>query len=83
IAVDIRPLEWGALYGDVLRGNFELFSLAWVGISDPDLYFAWLHSSMRPPRGNNRGGYASPTVDRLTEDARRATDVATRTARYR
>ena len=83
IDVDIRPLEWGALYGDVRRGNFELFSLAWVGISDPDLYFGWLHSSMRPPRGNNRGGYASAEVDRLTEEARREPDPVLRAERYR
>jgi len=83
IDVEIRPLEWGALYGDVRRGNFELFSLAWVGISDPDLYFGWLHSSMRPPRGNNRGGYASAAVDRLTTEARRETDRGSRAGRYR
>jgi peptide/nickel transport system substrate-binding protein len=74
IGVDIRPLEWSALYGDVRRGNFELFSLAWVGVSDPDLYFGWLHADMVPPYGNNRGGYASPVVDRLTLEGRRNDD---------
>lgn len=83
IEVAIRPLEWGALYGDVRRGNFEIFSLAWVGISDPDLYFGWLHSSMRPPRGNNRGAYSNPDVDELTAAARREAAPALRAERYR
>lgn len=83
IEVEIRPLEWSALYGDVRRGNFEACSLAWVGISDPDLYFGWLHSSMRPPRGNNRGGYGSHVVDRLTAEARRGPDSGRRAELYR
>ncbi|MEY4947949.1 MAG: hypothetical protein RL698_160 [Pseudomonadota bacterium] len=83
IDVEIRPLEWAALYGDVRRGNFELVSLAWVGISDPDLYYGWLHSSMRPPRGNNRGGYSNPLVDHLTSAARAEDATDRRTALYR
>jgi peptide/nickel transport system substrate-binding protein len=83
VDVAIRPLEWAALYGDVRRGNFELFSLAWVGVQDPDLYLGWLHSEMTPPRGNNRGAYASPLVDRLTKDGRRTTDPRRRSEIYR
>jgi peptide/nickel transport system substrate-binding protein len=83
IDVAIRPLEWTALYGDVRRGNFELFSLAWVGVTDPDLYFGWLHSAMSPPFGNNRGGYANPTIDRLTTEGRRTLDRERRREIYR
>jgi hypothetical protein len=35
IAADIRPLEWATLYGDVRRGAFDVFALAWVGIEGP------------------------------------------------
>jgi peptide/nickel transport system substrate-binding protein len=82
IAVDVRPLEWAALYGDVRRGNFELVSLAWVGVQDPDLYFGWLHSAMVPPHGNNRGAYANPHLDALTERGRRTPDGEERIAIY-
>jgi peptide/nickel transport system substrate-binding protein len=67
IAVDVRSYEWGTLYADVRNGRFELCALTWVGVGDPDLYRLVLHSTMRPPAGYNRGGYASPVMDRLTE----------------
>ncbi|HZR80680.1 MAG TPA: ABC transporter substrate-binding protein [Candidatus Binatia bacterium] len=83
IAVDLRPLEWGAMFGDVRRGRFELVSLAWVGVQDPDLYFGWLRSDMAPPRGNNRGGYANALVDELAADGRRNADADARGRVYR
>ena len=71
IAVDVRSYEWGTLYADVRNGRFELCALTWVGVGDPDLYRLVFHSTMRPPAGYNRGGYASPVMDRLTERGRR------------
>jgi peptide/nickel transport system substrate-binding protein len=82
IDVEIRTLEWATLYEDIRRGNFQLFSLAWVGVNDPDHYFAMLHSAMRPPRGNNRGGYASPLVDELTVAGRQQSDRHLRRQTY-
>lgn len=70
VAVEMRPLEWATLYGDVRRGAFDLFALAWVGVEEPDHYFALLHSDMTPPRGSNRGGYVDAEVDALTVAAR-------------
>jgi peptide/nickel transport system substrate-binding protein len=83
IPTEVRPLEWATLYGDVRRGSFELFALAWVGIEEPDHYHAILHSSMAPPRGSNRGGYADPEVDVLTVEARHVADRGTRRGLYR
>jgi peptide/nickel transport system substrate-binding protein len=82
IALDVRTYEWGTLYAQIRAGNFELCSLAWVGIGDPDLYFFAFHSTMEPPAGYNRGGYASAIMDRLTAEARVITDPATRRALY-
>jgi peptide/nickel transport system substrate-binding protein len=82
IALDLRAYEWGTLYADIRRGNFQLYALAWVGVSDPDIYYSLFHSRMTPPRGNNRGGYVDPLVDLLTETARRATDQADRRRLY-
>lgn len=82
IALDVRTYEWGTLYADVRRGNFELCALAWVGVGDPDLYYLTLHSRMRPPAGYNRGGYASAVMDRLTTRGRRTLDPERRRAIY-
>jgi peptide/nickel transport system substrate-binding protein len=82
IAVDVRTYEWGTLYADVRSGNFQICSLAWVGIGDPDLYYLAFHSAMQPPDGYNRGGYASPVMDRLTARGRRTLDLEARQRIY-
>lgn len=82
IAVDVRPLEWASLYGDVRRGAFDLFALAWFGVQEPDHYFTMLHSTMQPPRGSNRGGFADPEVDALTVAARAPIPRTERRALY-
>jgi len=63
VEVSIESLEWGGFYARIKRGDFQLYSLAWVGINDPDIYRQILHSSMWPPRGANRGRYSDPEVD--------------------
>jgi peptide/nickel transport system substrate-binding protein len=82
IELDIRGYEWGTFYGDIKKGNFHLFSLAWVGIMDPDIYYQVFHSSSVPPEGNNRGRYANPELDVLLERGRRAVDSAERRTIY-
>jgi peptide/nickel transport system substrate-binding protein len=82
IALDVRTYEWGTLYAQIRAGNFELCSLAWVGIGDPDLYFFAFHSTMQPPTGYNRGAYADRVMDRLTGEARVTVDRAARRALY-
>src|SRR6185503_1430855 len=82
IALDVRTYEWGTLFADVRSGNFEMAAMTWVGVADPDLYRLAYHSAMRPPAGLNRGGYASRTMDRLTERGRRTLDPDSRRAIY-
>ncbi len=74
LAVDVRSYEWATFYADVRRGDFQLYSLAWVGVADPDVYYRIFHSSMQPPVGTNRGAYANPAMDALLEAARATTD---------
>ena len=78
IALDLRSYEWGTLYADIRRGHFQVYALAWVGISDPDIYYTIFHSSMVPPLGNNRGGYVDHVVDALSVAGRRQLDEANR-----
>jgi peptide/nickel transport system substrate-binding protein len=69
IGVDVRAYEFATLYADVLRGNFQLFTLQWVGVSDPDMLRRVCHSRQMPPTGFNRGFFSDPEVDRLIDDA--------------
>jgi peptide/nickel transport system substrate-binding protein len=70
IELDIRSYEFGTFFSDVKKGNFHLYSLAWVGIRDPDIQHQIFHSSSVPPNGDNRGRYANSQVDRLLDQAR-------------
>jgi len=69
IKVSIESLEWGGFYARIKRGDFQVFSLAWVGITDPDIYRWILHSEMWPPKGANRGRYANDQMDQWLDMA--------------
>ena len=82
IELEIRTYEWGTFYSDVKKGNFHLFSLAWVGVADPDVYYQLFHSDNMPPNGDNRGRYRNPEIDRLLEAGRATVDPAQRKTIY-
>lgn len=82
IEMIVRSYEWGTFYEDIQKGNFQLFSLRWVGVSDPDFYYELFHSSRHPPHGRNRVRYANPQVDRLLEAGRTALDEGQRRRIY-
>ena len=82
IKLDIRGYDWSTLFADIKSGNFQLFSLQWVGISEPDIYHYVFHSDSVPPKGANRGHYLNPEVDALIEEGRRTLDQAKRRAAY-
>jgi len=67
IGLDIRSYEWGAFYADIKKGNFQIFSLTWVGVADPDILRYMFHSASMPPEGANRGRYKSEKLDGLLE----------------
>lgn len=83
IEVDLRTHDWGTFYGDIKAGRFQMYSLAWVGLKLPDIFRYAFHSASMPPRGANRGGYASVRVDALIERAETAADAGTQAALYR
>ena len=51
VAIDIRSFEWGAFFGDIRAGNFQLYALTWVGVTEPDIFHYVLHSQSTPPAG--------------------------------
>lgn len=84
VALDVRTYEFATLYADVLKGNFQLFTLQWVGgaVADPDILRRVFHSGQVPPAGFNRGYFKDPRVDRLLDEAALARDEAQRRALY-
>ena len=74
VATTIRSNDFATFYQDVVRGNFQLFSLRWQGIVDPDHYHEVFLSTAVPPKGWNRGFFADADVDRWILGARRTVD---------
>jgi len=68
---EIQTYEWAKFYEDIKAGNFQIFTLRWVGITEPDIFYSIFHSNMIPPDGRNRGYYHNPKIDELLEQGRR------------
>jgi peptide/nickel transport system substrate-binding protein len=82
IALDIRSYEFATFYSDVTRGAFQMYSLRWVGIEQPDIFsFAFATASFSP-KGVNRSHYSNARLDALLGDAAGSQDMATRRAEY-
>jgi peptide/nickel transport system substrate-binding protein len=84
IELDVRSYEFATFYADVVKGNFQLFALQWVGgaMIDPDMLRRVFHSREVPPGGFNRGYYRNAQVDQLLELATTSLDEVTRKRYY-
>lgn len=82
IKVTIQSYEWGTFFADIKKGSFQMYSLTWVGIADPDIYHYIFHSQSFPPQGANRGRYVNSTLDGLLEKGRGETIFAERKKIY-
>jgi len=69
ITMDIRSYDWGTFYGDIKAGRFQLYSLSWIGIKTPDIFYYTSHSAAVPPNGANRGRYKDKRADQLITKA--------------
>jgi len=83
IALELRSYELATLMADIVRGNVELYTLQYVGVTDPDMLRRAFLSTQVPPDGFNRGRYANPEVDKLINDATASLDEAERGTLYR
>jgi len=79
----IGSYDWGTFFGDIKAGNFQLYSLMWVGIKTPDIFRYAFHSSSLPPQGANRGRLADSTLDRLINAAGQGATLEEQAAGYR
>ena len=83
IAIDIRSYESATFLADIIKGNFDLYSLRWSGGNeDPDIFEFCFASSSFPPAGANRGHYSNPAVDHLIDVGRNTTNLEARRAAY-
>ena len=87
IEVKVVAYEWGTFFGDIKAGNFEICSLQWPSVIEPDLYSWIFHSSKIPTAENrsagaNRGRYVNPALDELLDAGRLETDREKRKAIY-
>jgi peptide/nickel transport system substrate-binding protein len=84
IELDLRSYEFATFFADVLKGNFQMFSLMWTGASlvDADILRRVFHSDQIPPLGFNRGYYRSADVDRLLDRATHSLDEDERVRSY-
>ena len=81
IALNVRTVEFATYYGEIQSGNFEMTSLQWIGINDPNQYYMVFDSTQTPP-GMNREYYSNPALDRLVEAGMRTIDVDERKKIY-
>ncbi len=83
VKVEIKTFEWATFYSDIIGGNFDIYSLTWVGISDPDFFYDAFHTKSAPPHGVNRGHFSNPDIDSLTGRGRTELDPERRYEIYR
>lgn len=83
IELEISSYDWGTFYADVKAGRFQMYSLSWVGLKQPDIFRYAFHSASVPPSGANRGRYRAAAVDRMIEQAEATADLPGRAVLYR
>ena len=83
IELTIRTLDFATYYSEIQNGSFDLTSLQWVGINDPNSYYMIFDSRKTPPHGQNRGYYSNPAMDRLVEAGMTTVDQDSRREIYK
>ena len=82
LRVRLQSYEWGTFYGDIQKGNFEMATMKWVGVTDPDIYRVAFYSSEIPPNGRNRGYFSDPEFDKAVTAAASIIDPIERQVAY-
>jgi len=83
IALDIRSFEAATFFSDVTHGEFQMYSLRWLGANeDPDIFEYAFDSARIIPKGANRQYYSNPRVDALIAKAGAEADQNARRQDY-
>jgi peptide/nickel transport system substrate-binding protein len=77
--IKLRLVEFATSFKQVQAGEFQVFQINWSGRIDPDgNSYVFLHTGAP----QNDGGYSNPEADKLMEEARLTSDLATRKSIY-
>jgi peptide/nickel transport system substrate-binding protein len=83
IALDIRSFEFATFFSDITHGEFQVYSLRWIGGNeDPDIFEYAFDSARIIPNGANRQYYSNPRVDALIAKASTELDQNARKQDY-
>jgi peptide/nickel transport system substrate-binding protein len=83
IALDIRSFEFATFFSDITHGEFQVYSLRWIGGNeDPEIFEYAFDTARIIPNGANRQYYSNPRVDTLIEKARTEIDQNARKQDY-
>jgi len=83
IALDIRSYEFATFFSDVTHGEFQLYSLRWIGGNeDPDIFGYAFDSANIIPKGANRQFYSNLRIDALIDQGQTELDQAARKRHY-
>ena len=83
IVLDIRSYEPATFLSDVTHGEFQVYSLRWVGGNqDPEIFEYAFDTAQIIPNGANRQYYSNPRVDALIAQARAELDQGARRRDY-
>ena len=82
IGVDVVPLELGTMIARLNAGEFDLAILQLPEMTEPNVLRRFLHGSLVPPAGANRGRVHDATLDALLDDGDALSDAETRRGVY-
>jgi peptide/nickel transport system substrate-binding protein len=82
IGVDVIPLELGTMIARLNAGEFDLAILQLPEMTEPNVLRRFLHGSLVPPAGANRGRVHDAALDALLDDGDSVPDAETRRAIY-
>ena len=83
IVLDIHSFEFATFLSDITHGEFQMYSLRWIGGNeDPEIFSYVFDSSSIIPKGANRQYYSNPRVDALIAQARVEADQNARKRDY-
>ena len=83
IALEIRSFEFATFFSDITHGEFQVYSLRWIGGNeDPDIFEYAFDTARIIPNGANRQYYSNPRVDALIAKASTELDQNARKQDY-
>ncbi len=82
IDLDVTPLELGAMIARLSSGDFELAILQMPELTEPNALKTFLHSSLPPPLGVNRGRAHDAALDAALDEGERLFEKSDRKRAY-